>query len=85
MDPVINGTAICSAARVIAVNSIALGANSLADQIDTVSVGTAGGERRIVSVANATGATDAVNLGQIQAADTALQNQITQNSTDITT
>jgi len=49
--------------------SVALGANSVADRDTTVSVGAAGSERQITHVAAATAATDAVNLGQLQAAE----------------
>jgi len=51
-----------------ATNSVALGAGSVADQANTVSVGTVGGERRIVNVADGTAPTDAANLSQVQAA-----------------
>lgn len=46
------------------VNSVALGAGSVATQANTVEVG----GRRITGVAAGTAATDAVNLGQLQAA-----------------
>jgi autotransporter adhesin len=44
---------------------VALGAGSVANQADTVSVGSAGDERRIVNVAPGTAPTDAVNLSQL--------------------
>ena len=45
---------------------------SVADQADTVSMGSADHQRRIVNVAAGTAATDAVNLSQLQSAlDTA--------------
>src|SRR3546814_16396454 len=47
-------------------NSVALGANSLADRANTVSVGSAGAERQITNVAAGTEDTDAVNLAQLQ-------------------
>ena len=46
---------------------MALGAGSIADQDNTVSVGAAGSERRVTNVAAGTGATDAVNLTQLNA------------------
>ncbi len=76
-------SAFGSGALATAEDSLALGARSLADQPWTVSVGTVGGERRIVNVAAGVGATDAVNVGQMQAANAALQTQITANSTAI--
>jgi autotransporter adhesin len=48
---------------------VALGAQSMADRANTVSVGSAGLERQITNVANGTQATDAVNLGQLQSAN----------------
>jgi autotransporter adhesin len=58
-------------ARATADNSVALGNGSVADEANTVSVGAAGGERRITNVAAGTGATDAANVGQVQAGDAA--------------
>src|SRR5690606_3099813 len=52
-----------------AANSVALGANSVADQENTVSVGAAGAERRVVNVAAGTADTDAANVGQMLAGD----------------
>jgi hypothetical protein len=43
---------------------VALGAGSIADQANTVSVGSVGHERRITNVAAAVNGTDAVNLAQ---------------------
>jgi len=63
-----NSTAIGAGATASGTNSVALGAGSVADQDNTVSVGSVGNERRIVNVADGTGATDAANLGQVQAA-----------------
>lgn len=48
--------------------SVALGIMSVADRSNTVSVGRAGDERQIVNVADATQATDAINLRQLDAA-----------------
>ncbi|HTD29673.1 MAG TPA: YadA-like family protein, partial [Xanthomonadaceae bacterium] len=50
-------------------NAVALGAGSVADQANTISVGDVGSERRIVNVAAGTSANDAVNLAQMQAGD----------------
>ncbi|WP_295516855.1 YadA-like family protein [uncultured Stenotrophomonas sp.] len=61
--------AVGSNAQATAANSIAVGAGSLADRDNTVSVGAAGAERQIAHVAAATEATDAVNLGQLQASE----------------
>jgi hypothetical protein len=47
--------------------SVAIGYDSVASVANTVSVGRVGHERRIVNVATATHATDAVNLAQVQA------------------
>ena len=44
---------------------MALGANSVADRANTVSVGSATNARQITNVAAGTQATDAVNLGQL--------------------
>ena len=46
--------------------SVALGANSLADVANTISVGGLGFERRIMNVGDAVLGTDAVNLRQVQ-------------------
>ncbi len=61
--------AVGSNAQATAANSIAVGAGSLADRDNTVAVGAAGAERQITHVAAATEATDAVNLGQLQASE----------------
>jgi hypothetical protein len=60
--------AIGSGARVemSAPNSVALGAGSIADEEDTVSVGFDGGERRIQNVAKGQDDTDAVNVSQLK-------------------
>jgi len=54
-------------ARATEPGAVAIGNNSLADVANTVSVGHAGGERRIANVAAAVKPTDAVNLAQVQA------------------
>ncbi|HBP5084961.1 TPA: cell surface protein [Pseudomonas aeruginosa] len=46
-------------------NSTALGSNSVADRDNSVSVGSAGSERQIINVAEATQGTDAVNFDQL--------------------
>jgi autotransporter adhesin len=48
-----------------ATNSVALGNNSIADEPNTVSVGSVGSERRITNVAPGVNSTDAVNKGQL--------------------
>jgi autotransporter adhesin len=47
---------------------VALGANSVADRANSVSVGSAGAERQITNVAAGTAATDAVNKTQLDSA-----------------
>ncbi len=51
-------------------NAVVLGHNSAATRDNTVSVGSSGNERQISHVADATEATDAVNLRQMQTANT---------------
>lgn len=67
-----DGSAIGNGASVTAagINSVALGRGSVAGEANVVSLGTtaAGGQRRIVNLAAGTGATDAVNLGQMSTA-----------------
>ncbi|GGA13555.1 YadA-like family protein [Dyella caseinilytica] len=65
-----NGTAVGQGATVQsgATNSVALGAGSVATTANTVSVGSAGNERTISNVAAGVNATDAANVGQVQAA-----------------
>ncbi|MDM1759673.1 ESPR-type extended signal peptide-containing protein [Acinetobacter sp. 251-1] len=50
-------------------NAVVLGNNSASDRDNTVSVGAKDAERQIIHVADATEATDAVNLRQMQAAE----------------
>ena len=85
-----NSVALGSNARSSAANSVAIGANSVAAQANTVSVGTVGGERRIVNVLAGVAATDAVNVGQLAnetsariAGDAALQGQLDDLSFDL--
>ena len=51
-------------------NSVVLGNDSTSTRDNTVSVGSSGNERQITNVADATEKTDAVNLRQMQAANT---------------
>lgn len=59
-----NSTAIGAGATAAGVNSVALGAGSVALQANTVEIGT----RRITGLSAGTAASDAVNVGQLQAA-----------------
>jgi autotransporter adhesin len=61
--------AVGTNARATAVNSIAVGAGSLADRANSVSLGAAGAERQVTNLAAGTAATDAVNVGQLQASE----------------
>jgi len=61
--------AVGSGATATAANAIAVGAGAMADRDGTVSVGAVGSERQVVNVAAGTLATDAVNLGQLQASE----------------
>ncbi|MCU1084264.1 ESPR-type extended signal peptide-containing protein [Stenotrophomonas maltophilia] len=61
--------AVGTNARATAANSIAVGAGSLADRPNSVSIGAAGAERQVTNMAAGTAATDAVNLGQLQASE----------------
>jgi len=63
-----NSVALGNGAQATADNSVALGNGSVADRANTVSVGTAGNDRQVTNVADGTQATDAVNVGQLQAA-----------------
>jgi len=70
-EAVASGTdsiAVGTNARATAANSIAVGAGSLADRANSVSIGAAGAERQVTNMAAGTAATDAVNVGQLQAA-----------------
>ncbi|GAB7539798.1 YadA-like family protein [Burkholderia sp. 3C] len=72
------GTAIGEGAKVGsgAENSVALGKGSVANEANTVSVGAAGEERRIVNIADGVNATDAVNKGQMDRAMGGMRGQI---------
>ncbi|HIE4562880.1 TPA: ESPR-type extended signal peptide-containing protein [Stenotrophomonas maltophilia] len=61
--------AVGTNARATADNSIAVGAGSLADRANSVSIGAAGAERQVTNLAAGTAATDAVNVGQLQASE----------------
>ncbi|HDS1219130.1 TPA: hemagglutinin [Stenotrophomonas maltophilia] len=61
--------AVGTNARATAGNAIAVGAGSLADRANSVSIGAAGAERQVTNLAAGTAATDAVNLGQLQASE----------------
>ncbi|MBH1764241.1 YadA-like family protein [Stenotrophomonas maltophilia] len=61
--------AVGTNARATAANSSAVGAGSLADRANSVSIGAAGAERQVTNMAAGTAATDAVNLGQLQASE----------------
>ena len=61
--------AVGSNARATAANSIAVGAGSIADRANSVSLGAPGSERQVTNLAAGTAATDAVNLGQLQASE----------------
>ncbi len=63
-------TAVGAGSRATADNSVALGQNATADRADTVSIGSAGGERQITNVAAGTQGTDAVNVNQLNQATT---------------
>ncbi|PJL04409.1 ESPR-type extended signal peptide-containing protein [Stenotrophomonas maltophilia] len=61
--------AVGTNARATAANSIAVGAGSLADRANSVSIGAVGAERQVTNLAAGTAATDAVNVGQLQASE----------------
>jgi autotransporter adhesin len=69
-------TAVGNNAVASADGSIAIGQSSVANQANTVSVGNVGSERRIVNVSAGTAATDAVNLGQLNAVNSGLVSSI---------
>ena len=69
-------TAIGFGATADFANSVALGAGSVTDRTDSVSVGSAGSERQITNVAAGTALTDAVNVGQLNAATAGLGSDI---------
>ena len=69
-----------------ATNSVALGKDSVASEADTVSVGSAGNERRVTNVAAGISSTDAVNKGQLDMTNTRVASNtsnIARNRSDI--
>ncbi|WP_267117722.1 YadA family autotransporter adhesin, partial [Xanthomonas sacchari] len=66
-----SGTSVGQGASVSANNAVAIGRGSSATRANTVSVGSAGNERQISNVAAGSAATDAVNVAQMQAGDSA--------------
>ena len=63
-------------------NSTAIGAGSATSAANTVSVGSAGNERRITNVAAGINQTDAVNMGQLSGLSSGLQSQIYDNRSE---
>ncbi|MDN6860886.1 YadA-like family protein, partial [Pseudomonas sp. CAN2814] len=78
-----NSVAMGNGASSTASNSVALGANSVADRDNSVSVGSAGAERQITHVADASADTDAVNLRQLNAATSGFNDSINQAYSDL--
>ncbi|HKT27928.1 YadA family autotransporter adhesin [Dyella sp.] len=78
----IAGTAVGEGATVTAAasNAVAIGAGSVATQANSVSVGSAGNERTITNVAPGVDATDAVNVSQLQAAQSWAQGYVDQQT-----
>ncbi|WP_414436966.1 beta strand repeat-containing protein, partial [Burkholderia pyrrocinia] len=69
VDPLAtNGIAIGRAANVTsaAQNSVALGSNSVADRLNSISVGSTSQQRQIIYVSKGTADTDAVNVSQLK-------------------
>ena len=66
------GTAVGYLSKVSANNAVALGAYSLADRANTVSLGIVGGERQVVNMAAGVQDTDGVNVSQLTPVVTAL-------------
>ena len=75
-----NSMAIGQNAQAIAQGSVALGQGSIANEANTVSVGSIGNERRITNVAPGVNATDAVNVGQLRNIEANINSRI--NSVD---
>ncbi|AFT88890.1 YadA-like family protein [Paraburkholderia phenoliruptrix] len=67
-----NSMALGAGASASAANAVAIGYNSVADRADAVSVGSSSKQNQIVNVAAGTQNTDAVNLGQMNAAINAI-------------
>ena len=62
-----SATAIGQGASASAEGAVAIGQNAVADRANTVSVGSADNQRQVTNVAAGTQATDAANVGQVQA------------------
>jgi autotransporter adhesin len=67
-----NTVAIGTGARATVTSAVAIGTNSVANVVNTVSVGNSNTKRRIMNVAPAVAANDAVTLAQLQAATSAM-------------
>ena len=80
-----NATTIGARSTATAANSVALGYGSVANQANTVSVGSVGGERKIVNVAAGVAATDAVNVSQLTSATAAINSSILGLQGDVAT
>ncbi|MCA8318575.1 YadA-like family protein [Burkholderia cepacia] len=63
-------------------NSTALGTGSVADRNNSISIGSVGHERQITNIAPGTASTDAVNLGQLNAAINQTAGQLQQGIND---
>ncbi|KVM71164.1 hypothetical protein WJ60_09125 [Burkholderia ubonensis] len=66
--------AIGHGAAAMAAGAVAIGANSVATEANTVSVGAPGSERRITNVAAGVNPTDAVNVSQLGAVQSSVNN-----------
>ncbi|MCW0425256.1 hypothetical protein NB713_003199 [Xanthomonas sacchari] len=66
-----SATALGQGASASAANSVALGQGSVANRANTVSVGSAGNERQVANVAAGSADTDAVNVAQMRAGNSA--------------
>lgn len=77
------GVALGQNARVAngATGSVAIGQNSVADEAQTVSVGSSGQERRITNVAAGVNDSDAVNLFQLKELESLIETDITRLET----
>jgi len=73
-----NSVALGANSQALATGSVALGSNSIADRANTVSVGSVGNERQITNVADGVQPTDAVNVRQLNAVQSSLNNRIDQ-------
>lgn len=69
VNPYISGRGAGTAAVATSLSAVALGTNSIADQLNTISVGNAatGLVRRVTNVANGQADTDAATVGQVNA------------------